>query len=513
MLLKEMDDNASDCSDNYIDFEDLLDFGSPKKRSFSDVDTLFDNHSYGLLPDAVYSTSGPNDDTTPWEIFSMDQWAQLQLLGVVSADELIPRVDSIALSGRRISASTVPLQLHTETRHLWSKELELCMNSAVGVMSSSNKSGGYFEGYRIVWPGERLPEGLTAENITSLTLDHGNKHGLDWRHVFYLEKQCQFTSDESEYQKTDAIKRDDVSYVTALCTHEGHLIPHPKHVLPFTMAYATADTIPISNIITVTYSQRSTDGSQTSTPVTLKRQFCDSRHYVEIYRQVVGKRLRDRPDLVDPLLALDREQKSHRRRSYQHKILNSVDSSSSSTISVEEAGSTPTTLENLAECIADSRKLLTPETNRTRATDGMGSMKVVYTGTDGESERKRARIDNKGITINSSTPIQVSSTREPQHNHSTVEPVLDSDPTTSPAVQDSPLFGLPKNMKEWSQLFKQSSELLSALSSMPATNRDTKKAELMQVYMALQSAGVSLGVNEVLIGHVTEKLTVLLSSR
>mmetsp|Transcript_21116 Transcript_21116/g.30527 ORF Transcript_21116/g.30527 Transcript_21116/m.30527 type:complete len:235 (-) Transcript_21116:121-825(-) len=156
--------------------------------------------------------------------------------------------------------------------------------------------------------------------------------------------------------------------------------------------------------------------------------------------------------------------------------------------------------------IADSRKVLTPETHRTRSTDGINSMKVVYDACEeGTSLKKRRMNDDKSM---------LSSDARIEHNKMpavALAPVSVASLLRQPEASDVP--SRPKNMKEWSQLFKQSSELYSAITSKNDSCRDYKKAELVQVYMLLQSAGEALGVNEILIGHVTEKLNVLFPTR
>ena len=54
-----------------------------------------------------------------------------------------------------------------------------------------------------------------------------------------------------------------------------------------------------------------------------KRQFCDSRHYVTLYQQLLQSVLTRRPELWHGLQLMDRQQKRRRKAIRQSKIFNS----------------------------------------------------------------------------------------------------------------------------------------------------------------------------------------------
>jgi hypothetical protein len=115
----------------------------------------------------------------------------------------------------------------------------------------------------VVKPGTRLPFGIDYANIVAHVTFQGNPLGVNSEHVYYLERETDFplgtstTSLSSSPSSSSTIegssrsgnKEGDYEYhmscITALCTADDVMIPHPEAIFEATMTDADEKNIPI----------------------------------------------------------------------------------------------------------------------------------------------------------------------------------------------------------------------------------------------------------------------------
>jgi hypothetical protein len=105
-----------------------------------------------------------------------------------------------------------------------------------------------FVGYKIIWPGTRLPPEVTSKSIEELEdLVSEGTVVIDWSHVYFLEKKIPLRYDGTKINSTTSLMatEDRYHYLTALRLQTGEFIVHPQWLLKYTMNYAHRDTIPI----------------------------------------------------------------------------------------------------------------------------------------------------------------------------------------------------------------------------------------------------------------------------
>ena len=164
------------------------------------------------------------------------QIEQLRLLGILpSFNYYEVNPNGVSLMGSEVAAP----QLDVNGAGVMNSLDKHCIGEVLAVPKSHP-----FHGYHIAWPGTRLPAGIDASNVVSKVVD-GNPWNINWPHVYFIAKpdddaanpSCQLASEDDEDLQ--------YLYLTVLRTLDGDFIPLFSPLLPYTMAYATPDTIPI----------------------------------------------------------------------------------------------------------------------------------------------------------------------------------------------------------------------------------------------------------------------------